>query len=41
VSEGESDRSVWPSRWSSLTRRPSPIGGPGLAEREVWGRGFD
>jgi hypothetical protein len=41
VSEGESDRSVWPSRWSGSTRRPSPTGGPGLEEREVRGRGFD
>jgi hypothetical protein len=46
VSEGGSDRSDGPSRWSGSTRRLAPIGGPGptsgpgLAEREVRGRGF-
>jgi hypothetical protein len=40
VSEGESDRSGRPSRWSGSTSRLAPTGGPGLAEREVRGRGF-
>jgi hypothetical protein len=34
VSEGESDRSGRPSRWSGSTSRLAPTGGPGLAERE-------
>jgi hypothetical protein len=43
---GRGDRSSGPSRWSGLTSRlaptggPGPIGGPGLAEREVRGRVF-
>jgi hypothetical protein len=41
ASEGESDRSGGPSHWSGSTRRLAPTGGPGLAEREVRGRGFN
>jgi hypothetical protein len=37
VSEGGSDRSGGPSRWSGSTKRLAPIGGPGLAEREKRG----